>query len=375
MRKLISLALLLVGLLAMSGLASAQELVKVPCGALAAADCALLQQSVEAMAGLKSSDVSFSLVASAENIPDMPVAGPLSVSVSGQGTLSGDMSAFYTVPSAETLSDPAASAAYFQQIIGGLNGDLQIKVSLPQQLLSASSFPIPADIPVNVRLVDGKGYLDFDALTNAFGEDAGLGLPPGWGGVDIVGLIAEGAQSINSDELSSASEVSSELMKPEFVQKYLLVERVADGQVDGTSVAVFQYTLDLQGMLSDTVVEDAINTAAESQDRLTDEQIAAVKQAFNGLTLTLTQKIGLDDHFVRSTALDFSFDMTELMKLESSATEEATVTGPAPVLTFKFESSASHFNGGQTISAPSNAILIPVGGSDEATSEATSTVH
>ncbi len=379
MRKFVSLLLLLIGLLAMSGLASAQELVKVPCGALAQADCALLQQSVEAMAGVKSSDVSFSLVATAENVPDMPVAGPLSVSVMGQGTFTGDMSAFYTVPSKALASNPAAAAEYLQKVIGGLNGDLQIKLSLPKQFLAASSFPIPAEIPVNVRLVDGKGYLDFDALTNAFGKDAGLNLPPGWGGVDIVGLIGQGIDSLNADEMTGAGEVSADLMNPEFVQKYLLVERKADEQLAGDGVAVFQYSLDLQGLLNDTVVQDAINKAAESQDRLTEDQIAAIQQAFSGLTLTLTQKIGLNDHFVRSTALNFSFDMTEIMKLQDKPTEEATaeatVTGPAPVLTFTFEATSSNFNGGQAITTPSNATMIPLGAgstSDDATTEATS---
>lgn len=366
MRKIVPVLLLLVGLLAMSGLASAQDKMPVACGALAQADCSLLEQSRDAMAALTATDLSFSLVATAENIPDMPVAGPLTVSLTGKGTFTGDMSPFYTVPSKDVISNPAQYGAYLQKMIGGFNGDLQLKLSLPQQFLAATSTPIPADIPINVRLVDGKGYVDFDALTNAFGADAGLGLPPGWGGMDLVSLINQGMSAMDVDSLTGAGDVPSDLMNPEILQKYVRVERLADDQVSGEAVAVFQTTLDLQGLLNDTVVQQAIDQAAETQDRLTDEQVAAIKQAFNGLTLTATQKIGLNDHFVRSTSVDFTFDMTELMKLAATpeATVEASADQPAPVLKLSFEATAGNFNGGQTISAPSNAIMLDAGSSE-----------
>ena len=179
--------------------------------------------------------------------------------------------------------------------------------------------------------------------------------------MNLIALIGQTMSEVDMDSLAEV-DVPSELINGDFLQDYVLVERLADEQVSGEPVAVFQTSLDLQGLLNDTVVQQAIDEAADAQDSLTGEQIEAIKQAFDGLTLTATQKIGLNDHYVRSASVNFTFDMTELMKLQAIATEDAENTAaadlPAPVLTLTFEASAGNFNGGQTISAPTNAIML-----------------
>ncbi len=371
MRKVVILCLM-AGLLLMGGVVSAQDAAPVFCGTLAQADCSILQQSSTAMKSLNSADVSFNLSFSGENIPNMPTTEPLTISLAGTGSFSGNPSGLSMSPS--SMSDPAAAMTQMATALAGVSAKLNLTLTIPEALTqmaaasSSSSASIPGSIPLNLVLVDGKAYLDLDSLAPviaASGADT-ASLPKGWVGIDLVGAINQMAPMMSqmssmATEEAAASDALTQFMDPTFIGKYLKIERGADATVNGDAVAVFNSTVDIAGLLNDPAIQAEIQKQAAASGSSEAASAAMMASMFaNSITVTSTTQIGTADNIVRAASTDISFDATSLMAMAQSSSDSTTSAQPAPVVKMHFDYGLSNLNAAQPITAPEGATLIPL---------------
>lgn len=375
MRKIITLCLM-AGLLLMGSVVSAQDTPPVFCGDLAQADCSILQQSRTAMQGLKSADISLNFNFAGTNIPNMPTTEPLTVSLAGTGSFAGDMTAIGQPPMG--MNDPAASMAWLAKALGSVSAKLNLTITIPPALTqmmassSSSGTTLPNSIPINVVLVDGKGYIDLDSLAPviaASGADT-ASLPKGWTGLDLVEALNQMAPMMTqmtsmATQEAAVSDTMAQFMDPAFIGKYVKIERGADATLNDEAVAVFNTTVDIAGLLNDPTVQAEIQKQAASSGSSQAESVAMMSSMFaNSLTVTSTTEIGTADNIVRATSTDITFDSTSMMAAmaamstaEPSATTSSTA---APVIKIHFDYALSNINSAQPITAPEGATVIPL---------------
>ncbi|HEX2622050.1 MAG TPA: hypothetical protein VHL11_17960, partial [Phototrophicaceae bacterium] len=223
------------------------------CGDLEAADCDLLTASSTAMAGLSSVTADINVQLDVENIPNAPT-----ININLAGT------------AAYSISDDAKAAAAgttmdldtIKTLLGGFGGDLALVLTVPQELATQAGLP-GSTIDLQLKLVDGVGYINFEPLDAlAGGALAAQGLK-GWGGIDFVDLLTKAAAA-NPDALSSlgnlgaGSAANTDAMSA--MTQYVTIERGEDE--DG--LATFTTTVDFASLVNDPAFQDLIKTSAAS---------------------------------------------------------------------------------------------------------------
>jgi hypothetical protein len=369
MRKFLILCLM-AGLLVMGGVVSAQDTPPVFCGSLAQADCSILQQSQTAMKDLKSADVSLTLNFTGENIPDMPSTEPLTITLTGTGSFSGDMSGLGAMPTMNS-SDPSASLAYATKALAAVNAKLNLTLTIPpsvsQMAGGSSGASIPSSIPINLVLVDGKGYIDLDSLAPvlaATGQET-TSMPKGWAGLDLVEALNQMAPMMTqmasmATQEAGASDAMQAFMDPTFIGKYLKIERGADATVNGDAVAVFNSTVDIAALLQDPAVQAEIQKqAAATGSAQAEGSVAMISQFASAMSLTATTQVGTADNIVRSASTDLTVDLTAMMAMMPTP-DGATTQMAAPIIKVHFDYSLSNINSAQAVTAPEGATLIPL---------------
>jgi hypothetical protein len=370
MRKMIVLSLLL--LLFVSGITQAQEM-QVPCGTLAEADCQLLRDSQTAGLGLTSYNFQLQADLTLENIPDSP--SPLVISLAGDGSVAGDWSAMASMQAdmMASMSDPAAYAEMLQNTLGQIGLDLNLVLTLPEEIVAQAGGQIPAAIPLELRLVEGSAYLNLDPLREALGPEMSQQMPPGWMGIDFVGflsaMVAQQAASGDMMGMEASAEMQTEMMAamtdPEFLNQFMTIERVEDMTApDGSQAAVFQTSLDFGALMSSPEVQDMITQSmAESGEDVdaAEMQMAMgmMTQMMEGLNFTVVQTIGVDDKFARSMEITFHWDMSALGEM-MAAQGDTSMGDTPPVIDLHMLITYSDFNAADPIVAPDNATLIPL---------------
>lgn len=365
MRKMIVLTLLML-MLGMSGLAQAQ-MIEVPCADLAESDCEILRQAQQANFELESYDFQLNVDLVLANIPDAPPS--LALNLAGTGSLSGDWSQLQQMSSELTalVGDPAAYAELMEATLGQMDADINLVLTLPQELVAEAGGQIPASIPLQLRMVDGVAYLNFDAISDALGEDMAQGLPPGWMGIDIVELASvtveqQAATSSMSDEIADMqAEMMSRFTDPEFLNSFMSIERLDDVTAeDGTQAAVFHTTIDYSALMSDPAMQDMMRESMMESGELTeadmDMALETMGTMFEGLQLEMVQTIGLEDFYPRAMEFTFAWDLSSMQ----DALGSEMGSGPAPTFTLNGVMTYSNFNAAAEITEPENATIIPL---------------
>ncbi len=363
MRRIFTLIALVLLLSAGSGVL-AQEAPTVFCGNLAQADCDLLTQSHTTMQTVDSGNASFNLNVNLSGIPDAP--DNMNFSITGTGAFAGS-GALNSLSDMGT--DPAAMefGTMLPALLSALetfSGEISLVVNIPPELAE----DIPATIPLNLRLVNGVGYIDFDAL-QPITNDPSL---TGWGGLDFVSLVRDllAQQPDLFDQLTDMSSMSmggmdTEMMMqfndPSFLARFLSIQRAVD---EGGS-AVFETTIDFNALMSDPELQDTIreqitDQAAMQGETMTQEEIDMAleisTQMFENSTFTVREVIDPATGYKRSTSVSMVLDMSSLAEL---AEEQGESMDAAPIIAFDFSVSLDNHNSTAAINAPENASLFP----------------
>jgi hypothetical protein len=332
------------------------------CGDLPEADCAILEKSVEASDNLTAASFDFDVQLS---ISGTQVGGDQTVGITGSGAFSGRPAGMMANPP----TDPMAMMGVFSDLLQNFKGDVSLEVTLPAMLTKmlerSADGAVPDTISLEVRLVDGIGYLNGETLA-PFAAALGSELPPefeGWIGVDLTRLFSSlimnnpemlsqlqvGGMGVGSDEMTEA------LKSLDVFKGAIKVERGAD--VDGA--AVFTMSLDFSKLASDPAFGEFVRAQAESQgETISDEDLqkgmAMISEMGGALQFNSTQTIDTATGNVRTVTLNVAFDGSKLptMGSTSSGMNDTTMKLDA---TFNI----ADFNDAPDITAPEDVTMAP----------------
>lgn len=382
MRKLAVFALLLTLLLGSGVLA--QDLPPVFCGDLSEADCALLTDAQAAYVTMQSGTTTFEFDMALSDVPDVPF--PLALNLMGVGSFSGDMSAVTSMANIANMGDMSDMYEQLPELMDTMltsfAADLALTLTVPEDLMGlvgamASSgsgqqgpqAKLPNVFSLQMRMVDGFGYVNLDQIAAQLPT---AGLPQGWLGVDIAGLMREALEmqpDMMPEDMPEVDMSMADMMTdPEFLASYMAIERVEDGVVDGQTLAVFEITVDFAGLMESEVYqsmmrEQMLAAAEQSGESLSESDIEMALEmstgALQGMTMVMRQSIGVDDKYMRAVSYEMTWDMTSIMEVAEEMGEDAPV-GAAPTLTLMMNATMDDINEPLTITAPEDATVIPL---------------
>ncbi|MEO8394398.1 MAG: hypothetical protein ABI700_15505 [Chloroflexota bacterium] len=383
MRKLGLIALLM--MLCISGAAFAQTSMPVFCGDLSAADCTILTNSQSASKTLDSASFDLNVNTTISNVPDMQE--PVVIGVTGNGSYSG-LAALHNTDMSTMQTDPGA---FLSNLLANFDGDLTLTVNLPPAVVAQAGANMPSSLTLQLRLVDGFGYINFDTLKALMSDMGGMNLS-GWGGLDLASLLKAALQQMPdmfnnmSSGMSSGMNMGSAMQQftdPAFVGKFVTIKRTDAGTGD---TATFETTVNLSALMAQPEFQDMMRQQMQAQGQTMqqqnmDQMMTMMTMMYQNLTITVTEEIGLSDSFVHSIHGAINFDTSAMMtamgsmdSAGSSITPTPGVAKPAPVVNIDFTLTYSDFNSAPAIIAPPNAMILPwqsLIGMDMATAEAT----
>lgn len=370
MRRISLLLVCLLALMSIAGVAAAQDVPPTFCGDLAQSDCEILTQSAAAMSTLESAGFQFDMNFNMENIPDFP-AGGLGMRLQGNGAYNVDhesLSPLMLSPEA-LMENVDQLPQIMEDAIRAISADATLLMFFPDNMraaLSEEGTDLPQKAGLSAKMVDGMIYLNLNKL-GALVEEADL--PRGWFGFDLAGyyrnMLDEQVGSLTGNEFDDFDmESLSQLNNMDFLKEYMTLERVADATVDGESVAVFRSSFDMNALISSDALTEWITQQAETSGSTftkTDlKEISTLLNAmFKDFNFEITQSIGQSDFFMRQMSfdLDWTLDIDEL----SSAFGESNAQHVEPItLGFHFTAGLNQFNAVEPITAPENAVIIPL---------------
>lgn len=359
MRKLIVLITVL--LLAVSGSALAQ----VPsfCGSLSEADCAVFTAASQAMAQADSASTDFNLDLTIGNIPDAPFDS-LAFNLNGQGVyhiepgLMEKYTALQSDPSA-LLQDMTQLGTLMSDVFNGFDGQLTLSLTLPDEVVAMaaeSDTTIPNTLTVELRMVDGVGYINLSSLAESLPKEAGI--PSGWYGLEIAKLM-ENVMDMAMSQLEDMemfgmdTDMMSQFYDPEFLNSYLQIERLADS--DGA--AVFQMTMNLAALADSEAFRDLMKQQMEASGQTLSEAdleqaMDMVMQMYEGMEMQALYLVNLSDNTMRSMDMTMNWDMSSMM----AAMGESDVA--APTFAMNFNMTYGDYNAAPAVVAPENATVI-----------------
>ncbi len=358
------ISLLLVVLMVFGGATLAQD-VTTFCGDLAEADCTLLTESQAAMTALDSSNANFEMNFQMDGVPDMEA--PISFSINGNVAYTGgdavrEMSAGMT-PEDMSMEDMGALMDVAADALAEIDLDLNLQLSLPPELMAEMGDDFPSDLALEVKLVDGTGYINLDTLKAFLGEiDAS-----GWYGLDVAGLLRMlgpqmGAMMGSMGDMTTMGmnpELLSMAQDPASMAKFGTIARTDDGSSD---MATFEITVDLGAVYSDPAMAELLRdqmtaqmeaTGQEVSEEELEEVLSMVTTMFDDVDVTVIETIGTTDKYVHSMQILFAMDMAQMM-------ESMGETGAAPKISFDMTITQDQFNSVAPITTPEDATVIPL---------------
>ena len=379
MRKLALLAI--VALCCISGAAFAQSDMPTFCGTLSEADCAIVTNAQETMRSLDSISFDMNVDVAVSNIPDM--TAPVTANLSGNGSVTG-MQALrgFADMSALAGSDPGTAIA---DALSAFNLDLSLTLTLPPAIMGEMLGPsAPGDVTLEVRMVDGVGYVNTEPLQPLFGSSSSSMGMQGWFGLDIAGMIQAifdqipanmmgEMMSMMESQMGSSMGYMQLFQDPDMLSEFVRVTRTDDGSGD---VATFATSVDLEALMSNEQFRDMIMQQIESQmssqnQEMSDEEMEMAlgisEQMMQGMVIKVNEEIGVSDGYLHSITGSLIIDTEAMMNAISasiaagmggtvSETEEPT---PAPVVNIDFAINYGDYNSVAPITAPEDAQVIP----------------
>lgn len=389
--------LLLVFLLVFSAVpAFAQDLPEPFCGDLSEDDCEILVSSQDAMvevgSGTYNSEINFMVA----GIPGLPVE-ELAFDLTQDATYSLDpelvaqLAEMQAMAPEEMMEDMEAMFDLLLEVYATLGYAGDMNLTMPEDvaaLLSAqANVPIPEEIHLQVRVVDGYGYLNLEDLAAFAPEADGL---EGWAGIDILSLMKMGLQeSMQQGAMDSAQMgpmasfgVGNFLTSDEgraMIEPYISVERLRDTDIEGQDAAVFQSTFNVGTFVASPLFRDLIISQLDTINQLSETQLTEqeVTEAltmlsfvgpmlFTGLDFHTAQTIGLEDFYVYQNEFVFNWDLSSLVAVARMVDSDgamglsAMMGDVSPVINFEVLTDASEHDSAAEITAPEDAQIIPL---------------
>lgn len=390
------MALLLVFLLLCSAVpAFAQDLPEPFCGNLSEDDCGILVSAQEAAltvgSGVYNSEINFQLA----GVPGLPVE-EVAFNVTQDATyavdpeLMAELAAMQMMSAEEMAENMEAMLDLMLNLYGTLSYDGEMNLTMPEDiaaLLSAQAgTTVPEEIHLQIRVVDGYGYVNLEDLAPFAQSPEDAEQLKGWAGIDLLTLMKTalqeemqpGAMDSSMAGFGMGNFLNSEEGRA-MIEPYLIVSRDRDDTVGDQDVAIFTNKVDVgkfvgSPLFRDLVISqlDTINAAAETN--MTEQEVTEMltmltfvgPMLFAGLDFHTTQAIGLEDFYTYGSDFVFNWDLSSLVgvaRMVDSNGEmglSALMGDVAPIVSLEITSAASDHNNAPEITAPEDAQIIPL---------------
>jgi len=263
-----------------------------------------------------------------------------------------------------------------------------MQLMLPEDmaaLLSAQAgMEIPEEINLQVRIVDGYGYINLDDLAVFAPGQEGL---EGWAGIDILSVMEMGLQeSMQQAETNPASMASfgiGNFFNSEegraMIEPFISIERLEDVAIDGQDVAVFDNTFNVSSFVASPLFRDLIISQLPTINQLAETELSEEEATealtmlsfvgpmlFAGLDFHTSQAIGLEDFYTYQSDFVFNWDLSSLVAVARMVDSDgamglSTLMGDVePIINFEISTMASDHNNTEEITAPEGAQIIPL---------------
>lgn len=318
MKSVLRIGMLLgVLILVTSGLVQAQAPAETFCGDLKADDCALLIDSAAATKDLSSQSFKLDMDFGISGLPSKP--SEMSFKLSGSGAFATDKAALPDMTKFDPTTigkDPKAILDLLVKAIPAVSGDLQLQLDLPADLgKQMGDSSIPQTIKLSLKMVDGTIYVNVSELAEAFPQLKGA---KGWMGMNLPDLInavmkqpgfgesmgqMSGAMGNN---MAMGAKFGEAFADPKNLAKFVKIERLDDGTVGSTKVAVFKTTLDYPAMFAMPEMQEFMKqqmqaTGSKMTDKDAEAAMLMIRGLAQGMEFTVTQNIGLEDKYMYQT--------------------------------------------------------------------------
>jgi hypothetical protein len=388
--KLLGVLLVMLIVLASFVPALAQDAPEVFCGDLSEDDCALLTAAAANEANMTSWKAVGEYSATIAGIPQAPEA-MVDVIVDGSFALdeaAADAAAAVSGASqAELVAVLQESPEAAQALVDGLDADVVFNITLGEETAAALSaeagVDIPTELSVPLVLKDGVLYVD---PTEVKPLVQGLEGIDGWVGVEVSRLleasIASGQFEAAIAQMDPANQSAAEgvdpataallagLSDPKAFEKFMVIERGEDVEIDGASAAVFVTTFDVLSFLTSPEFTDIVTALADS-GAIEGMTAADVNQAmgmvglmgpmlFQGLTVEAAQAVDLDTEMQVAYSSTFSWDLASLLQMAAMSGQlPADMMSDTAMIDFSTSVLNSAINEPVEIAAPADALVIP----------------
>ncbi len=315
------------------------------CGDLAESDCQILQDNKAAMAAVSSFmfDMAMTLDLAHESAQDSDIA--LNLAMAAQGSLSASPEALAGLMELEDqmensagLSMSEAELAQVDAFIAGLTGEITADINLVADGETT-------DMALHMLMQDGVFAFSAGALEELMGQPME--------GMDWIGLDANGMLTLlasdpemgamlgmGADEGSHAdADTWSDLE-----EAATSVTRLADSEINGLAVAVFESTVDM------SLIADMAMGLFDDSDAIDQAEKDAMQESLHHATLTMRQSIGLSDHYTYRTELSMG---------SGSADAQAAGQGERGI-SMGMTLEQSHFNQPVEVAIPEEAFILPL---------------
>lgn len=318
------------------------------CEILQSDDCQILVNSAETMSTVSSAAFDMSMSYDIAIDDDSLGMDDMSFGIAGNGMIALDTALFNQLGDL-MVSDPAI---YMQQlptlmdgVFAGIDGEAYLVITLPDMFGAMAG---TTEIPLNLLMKDGVYAVDVASLEEAVGQpSSGMA----WAGIDLNGAFESLMGDFDMSELYDEDTMNA-LTQPnmEALTEAISITRLADSEVNGQAVAVFETTFDYGAFLTSDEMMESINSMYNDMGMSPAEAEAALAM-LNEIQVVINQYIGLDDSYNYRTEVSMDFAIDGQMMGDASMGSMG--------LGFDMAIDLSNFNAPVDIQIPEDAMIVP----------------
>lgn len=265
--------------------------------------------------------------------------------------------AIMTNPSMGT--NPMSLFGSFTTALDSFEGELNI-------LIAEEGEDEPTDI--QLRLVDGIGYVNFEALGVAglrIGRNMEL---PEWGGVNLTALFTtlmsdmpDGSiEEMMGGMMGGTGGSPMDELDGEVMSNHIMITRLEDSELNGVAVAVFEVSVDFAGLMSDPAMMEMMQEqmTEDLPEGVSIEDMGAMMSAmYASMSASVRSYIGLDDNYVYGVEVNFAADSSAMMEALPEGVEVASEGGATSLSVGLY---LTDHNTEQEFTAPEGAVVAEV---------------
>lgn len=321
------------------------------------------------------------------------------------------------------MADPEAMLLMLGALLSQVNGSATMNLEAPQGLPGVPEDEFTAALlsgmTMEMRLVDGHVYLDLSSLATITPVETGV--PSGWFGFHVMDLLEmmlesgmmdmdvegmsdggaqpasventdiqeklsateakldsdlmgeemkagldEGAESTAADgayvqqEMAAIEAMMADWSDPEFLGRFIAVERLPDQIVEGRGVAVIHTSVDLSALFGSPEFRQLMIASGEFSQEPVDEDDMAMLDFMLGMVadaidVEATQYIGLEDRLILREDTSMLMDLGAMMNPMADSSEDLAFLAVDVRFDYGYPAEAP------VITVPENAFIISPG--------------